>query len=209
MLPPLLRDSKHLTYCLYYRHRIRVEPPSLILSFQGYSLEKNPILEFIERLPFFREFSDQEKAKLVNTPGIFEKYEEGKTIIKEGELESALFVVLTGSIRIAKSTVPAVQEGHISLQEPEEITVVELKAGSVFGEVSMLSNYPRKTNAYANSQQVVVMKFTPEIIEKFNLAIQKKFQDQLILTLVQRLDDINKQYIQLKSSFEKDKTTHL
>ena len=28
-------------------------------------MEKNPILEFIERLPFFKEFSDQEKAKLV------------------------------------------------------------------------------------------------------------------------------------------------
>ncbi|MZH03588.1 MAG: cyclic nucleotide-binding domain-containing protein, partial [Nitrospinae bacterium] len=118
-------------------------------------MEKNPILEFIERLTFFKEFSDQEKAKLVDTPGIFEKYENGKSIIKEGELESALFVVLTGSILITKSNKPSVQEGHISLQEPEEIKVVELKAGSIFGEVSMLSNQPRKTNAYANSQQVV------------------------------------------------------
>jgi len=164
-------------------------------------------LEFIERLPFFKEFSDQEKAKLVDTPGIFEKYENGKTIVKEGELEAALFVILTGSIRFTKSIVAPVQEGHISLQEPQEIVIVELKAGSVFGEVSMLSNYPRKTNAYANSQQVVVMKITKEKIEKFNLAIQKKFQDQLILTLVQRLDDINKQFIQLKSSLEKNKTT--
>jgi len=37
-------------------------------------LDKNPILEFIERLPFFQEFSDDEKSKLVNTSGIFEKY---------------------------------------------------------------------------------------------------------------------------------------
>jgi len=36
-------------------------------------LEKNPIHEFIERLPFFQEFSDDEKAKLVNTFRIFEK----------------------------------------------------------------------------------------------------------------------------------------
>ena len=166
-------------------------------------MDKNPILEFIERLSFFKEFSDQEKAKLVNTSGIFEKYEDGGTIIKEGESGSALFVVLTGSIRITKSIVASVQEGHISLQEPEEITVAELKAGSVFGEVSMLSNRPRNTSAVANSQQVVVMKITKEIIEKFNLVIQKKFQTQLILTIVQRLDDMNSKYIKLKSDLQK------
>ncbi|MBT5027400.1 MAG: cyclic nucleotide-binding domain-containing protein [Nitrospina sp.] len=172
-------------------------------------MEKDPILEFIERLPFFKEFSDQEKVKLLGTPGIFEKYENGKNIIKEGEIGAALFVVLTGSIRITKSIVAPVKEGHISLQKPREIGIVELKAGSIFGEVSMLSYRPRNTNAYANSQQVVVMKFTQEIIEKFNLSIQKKFQDQLILTLVHRLDDINKQYIQLKSSIEQGNTTRM
>ena len=114
-------------------------------------MEKNPIHEFIERLPFFQEFSDDEKSKLVNTSGIFEKYKEGETIIAEGESGSALFVVLTGSIRITKSTLAPVQEGHISLQEPEEVTIAELKAGSIFGEVSLISNRPRNTNALANS----------------------------------------------------------
>ena len=167
-------------------------------------MDKNPILEFIERLPFFQEFSDEEKAKLVNTSGIFEKYKDGETIISEGDSGSALFVVLTGSIRITKSTVAPVQDGHISLQEPEEITIAELKAGSIFGEVSLISNRPRNTNALADSQQVVVMKITQEIIDKFNLVIQKKFQAQLILTLVQRLDDMNTKYIKLKSSLQKD-----
>jgi len=97
-----------------------------------------------------------------------------------------------------------VQEGHISLQEPEEITIAELKAGSIFGEVSLISNRPRNTNALAKSPQVVVMKITTEIIEKFNLVIQKKFQTQLILTLVQRLDDMNSKYIKLKASIQKD-----
>jgi len=97
-----------------------------------------------------------------------------------------------------------VRDGHISLQEPEEITIAELKAGSIFGEVSLISNRPRNTNALADSQQVVVMKITQEIIDKFNLVIQKKFQAQLILTLVQRLDDMNTKYIKLKSSLQKD-----
>jgi CRP/FNR family transcriptional regulator, cyclic AMP receptor protein len=166
-------------------------------------LEKNPILEFIERLPFFKEFSDEEKSKLVNTSGIFEKFKEGETIISEGDTGSALFVVLTGAIRITKSTVAQVQEGHISLQEPEQISIAELKAGSLFGEISLISDRPRNTNALANSQQVVVMKITKEIIEQFNLVIQKKFQAQLILILVERLDDMNTKYIKLKTSMQR------
>jgi len=166
-------------------------------------LDQNPILEFIERLPFFHEFSSEEKAKLVNTSGIFEKYEDGETIISEGDSGSALFVVLTGSIRITKSNATPVREGHISLQEPEDITIAELKAGSIFGEISLISDRPRNTNALADSQQVVVMKITQEIIEKFNLVIQKKFQAQLILILVQRLDDMNNKFVKLKSSTQK------
>ena len=134
------------------------------------NLEKNPILEFIERLPFFREFSEDEKSKLVTTSGIFEKF----------------------------------KEGHISLQEPEDITIAELKPGSIFGEISLISDRPRNTSAHASSQQVVVMKITQEIIERFNLVIQKKFQAQLIIILVERLDDMNTKYIKLKSSTPKD-----
>jgi CRP-like cAMP-binding protein len=167
-------------------------------------LEKHPILEFIDRLPFFKEFSEDEKSKLVNTAGIFEKFKDGETIISEGDDGAALFVVLTGSIEITKSTVAPVKEGHISLQEPENITIAELKGGSIFGEISLISNRPRNTSAHATSAQVVVMKITKEIIEHFNLAIQKKFQAQLILILVQRLDDMNSKYIKLKSSISKD-----
>lgn len=162
-------------------------------------MEKNPILEFIERLPFFREFSDEEKGKLVKTSGIFEKYKEGDTIISEGDSGSALFVVLTGAISITKLTAASVKEGHISLQEPERITIAELKAGSIFGEVSLISDRPRNTSAHASAPEVVVMKITKDIIEKFSLEIQKKFQAQLIQILVQRLDDMNTRYINLKA----------
>ena len=62
---------------------------------------------------------------------------------------------------------------------PEEITIAELKAGSIFGEISLISKHPRNTSAIASSAQVVVMKITNEVIDKFHLAIQKKFQKQL------------------------------
>lgn len=166
-------------------------------------MENNPILEFVEKLKFFDEFSDDEKSKLVNTIGIFQKFKDGQTIITEGETGSSLFVVLTGAVRIAKLMAPNVQDGHISLQEKENVIIADLKAGSIFGEVSLVSSQPRNTSAIASSKEVVVMKIGRENIEKFSLAIQKKFQKQLILTLAQRLDDMNSKYIKLKSSITK------
>jgi len=86
------------------------------------------------------------------------------------------------------------------LQEPRNITLVELKAGSIFGEILLISHLPRNTSAIASSNQVVVIKITNEIIEKFNLAIQKYFQNQLIQILVEMLDDMKKKLVKLKAS---------
>ena len=166
-------------------------------------MENNPVEEFVERLPFFSEFSDSERLKLVNTPGIFEKFKKDEVIIAEGDMDSAVYIILTGNIKIKKKPKTVVKENHISLHDPEEITIAELKAGSIFGEISLISRHPRNTSAIASSAQVVVMKITNEVIDKFHLAIQKKFQKQLVNILVQRLDDMNEKYIKLKSSTSK------
>jgi CRP-like cAMP-binding protein len=104
----------------------------------------------------------------------------GLIIISESELSAAVFVIITGTIEIQKKTKVDVKENHISLQEPGNITIAELKAASTFGEISLISHLRRNTSALASSNQVVVMKITNEIIENFNLAIQKYFENQLI-----------------------------
>lgn len=124
----------------------------------------------------------------------------GEIIISEGELSAAVFVIITGKIEIQKKTKVDVKENHISLQEPGNITIAELKAASIFSEISLISHLPRNKSAMASSNQVFVMKITNEIIEKFNLAIQKYFQNQLLQILVERLDDMNKKLIKLKAS---------
>ena len=65
-------------------------------------MDKNPIEEFIERLPFFKEFSAAEREKLVHASGIFEKFKVGEVIISEGELSAAVFVIITVTIEIQK-----------------------------------------------------------------------------------------------------------
>jgi CRP/FNR family transcriptional regulator, cyclic AMP receptor protein len=160
----------------------------------------NPIEKFIERLPFFKEFSAAEREKVVQTSGVFEKYKAGKVIISEGSRTPAVFVILTGIVVIQKEIKVDVTENHISPQKQLDLTIKELKAGSIFGEISLISQRPRSTSAVASSNQVVVMKITEKIIEKFNFSIQRKLQNQLIHILVERLEEMNEQYIKLKSS---------
>lgn len=158
------------------------------------------VKEFIEQLPFFNEFSDSEKIKLVKTTGIFEKFKIDETIIKEGDTDSSVYVILTGTVKIKKSPKAHISEGAMSLHDPEELTIAELKAGSIFGEISLITQSPRKNSAVASSEQVVVMKITNEVFEQFHLAMQKNFQSQLIKILVQRLNEMNEKYIKLKTS---------
>jgi CRP/FNR family transcriptional regulator, cyclic AMP receptor protein len=163
-------------------------------------LAKNPIEEFIDNLPFFKEFSDAEREKMVNTSGIFEKYKAGTTIISEGETTAAVFVILKGTVAIQKKVKVDVTENHISPQKQVDFAIKQLNPGSIFGEISLISQRPRNTSAIALSNQVLVMKITENIIERFNFSIQRKLQNQLIHILVERLEDMNEQFIKLKSS---------
>jgi len=164
-------------------------------------LDKSPVEKFIEELEFFKEFSDAERKKLVNASGIFEKFNVGEVIVSEDEflLSNAAYLILAGTVVIQKKRKVDVKKNHISLQEPQKITIAELKAGSIFGEISLISNRARNSSAIVSSNQVVVMKITNEGIEQFNFAIQKKFQSQLIIVLVKKLENMNEKFIKLKS----------
>jgi len=166
-------------------------------------MEKISIIDFIKSLPFFEDFSEEEKSSLVNKKGLFEKYNEGDIIVKQGAIESWLYVVLLGKIRLSKTIEDEVGKGRISLTDAEEITVKELEIGSIFGEISLLTDRPRNVTARAASSEVAVLKITKEILESFDRNIQMKFQKQLLVKLAEHLDDMNTEYIKLKSTIKK------
>ena len=163
-------------------------------------MAKNPIEEFINSLPFFKEFSAAEREKVLQTTGVFEKYKAGKVIISEGEKTAAVFVILKGTVVIQKQVKVDVTENHLSPQKQVDFAIKELNPGSIFGEISLISQRPRNTSAIALSSQVVVMKITEKIFENFNFTIQRKIQHQLIQILVERLEDLNEKFINLKTS---------
>ena len=173
--------------------------------------KQSPLLESIKKTPFFDVFSEEEKWRFVEKGGrLFKRYEQkGLTIFSEGDIGDSMFVVLSGAINITKLLTPNNQEKNVALSKPKHTTIAKMEAGSVFGEVAMLSGQTRTTYAITDTPLVVVMEINQEILYSFNLAIQRKFDKQLISTLIGRLNTINKKFANLKEENSKNITTIL
>ena len=145
------------------------------------------LLHRINQVSFFDGFSHIEKGKLLEKVEMFKKYEEkGWTIFSEGDKGESMYVVLEGVICITRLTFKHDKE--------KRVTLAKLKKGSVFGEISLLSNQIRTTGAITDSSLVIVMVIDKKTLESFDLGIQKLFHTQMISTLIRRLDGMNEKY---------------
>ena len=150
-------------------------------------LKNRSLLHRINQVSFFDGFSHIEKGKLLEKVEMFKKYEKkGLTIFSEGAKGESMYVVLEGVIGITRLTFKHDKE--------KRVTLAKLKKGSVFGEISLLSNQNRTTGAITDSSLVIVMVIDKKTLESFDLGIQKLFHTQMILTLIRRLDDMNEKY---------------
>ena len=145
------------------------------------------LLHRINQVSFFDGFSHIEKGKLLEKVEMFKKYEKkGLPIFLEGAKGESMFVVLEGVIGITRLTFKHDKE--------KRVTLAKLKKGSVFGEISLLSNQNRTTGAITDSSLVIVMVIDKKTLESFDLGIQKLFHTQMISTLIGRLDGMNEKY---------------
>ncbi len=150
-------------------------------------LKNSSLLHRINQVSFFDGFSHIEKGKLLEKIKMFKKYEKkGLTIFSEGAKGESMYVVLEGVIGITRLAFKHDKE--------KRVTLAKLKKGSVFGEISLLSNQNRTTGAITDSSLVIVMVIDKKTLESFDLGIQKLFHTQMISTLIRRLDDMNEKY---------------
>ena len=148
----------------------------------------NHLIKCINQISFFDGFSNTEKEKLVGRSGIFKKYEkQGVKIIKEGSKGKSLFVVFDGVLNITRISF----KGNLE----KRVLLATLNKGSVFGEISMLSNSKRTTTVTTASPQVILMEVDKITLESFDSDIQNLFNKEMIAILIQRLDDMNRKYI--------------
>ena len=157
--------------------------------------KKSPLLKLINNISFFEEFSESERRELIEKHTLIKKYEnKGSMIFEEGHKGGSIIVILSGEVKVIKSTSPPTQDGRISLRESKNITLANLGVGAVMGEVSLLTNKSRTTGVVTSSDLVIVMEIKKNDLENFNASMQAKFQRQFILILIERLEDMNKKF---------------
>ena len=145
----------------------------------------SPLIKCINQIPFFDEFTKEDKEKLVERSGIFKKYEKiGYTLFSDGGKGESMFVILEGVINITRANFKGAKE--------KPFVLAKLKKGSVFGEISLLGNQKRTTGAITASSPVIVMEIDKKTIESFDLSMRELFYKQMILILIRRLDEMNK-----------------
>ncbi len=140
-------------------------------------MEHKLIMSFLAGISFFNDFSLQDKAELIQSKDMFIKFWPDQLIIKEGNIDDGLFIILKGQVAVTKQSKP-------------NATLAQLGPGSLFGEINLISKKARTTNVTALNE-VVVMRITQEMVDRLDPNLQKKFQSKLINLLVQRLEEMN------------------
>ena len=165
---------------------------------------EDSITKFVNSVPFFKEFSDVEKEKLISREDCFEKYNKGDVVFKQGDPGDTLFLVLQGNIALFRLGTIKVDEGRVSLQEEADKKITTLNSGVIFGEISMLTDSKRNVSARVESAQAVLMKITKKLIDSLNHHTQIKFHRQLLLSLAYHLDAMNSQFVDLQYKYDED-----
>jgi CRP-like cAMP-binding protein len=166
--------------------------------------EEDSITKFINTISFFSVFKDVEKQKLINRVDCFEKYNQEDVIFKQGDSGETLYLTLQGKVGLFRLGTIDAGEGRVSLKEEVEKHVIDLSPGTIFGEISMLTECKRNATARVASAQAVVMKITNQLIEGLNHPTQIKFHQQLLLSLANHLDAMNSKFVDLQYKYDQD-----
>jgi CRP-like cAMP-binding protein len=115
---------------------LTTEVPSLGAALDKFARERL-LKNLLATSPLFRPFNHQQQLDLIRR---FDGHEvaAGTVVIREGDAGQGLFVVLSGEVEVSKH-----QAGG------GELSLARLRAGDVFGEMSLLSNQPTSATVTA------------------------------------------------------------
>jgi CRP-like cAMP-binding protein len=145
--------------------------------------------------PLFRPFNRQQQMDLIRR---FDGHEvaAGTEIIREGAAGLGLFVVLAGEVEVTKR-----QPGTDGAPEVE-VPLARLRAGEVFGEMSLINNQPTSASVRAARRSTILflardyfqrlIQALPEIRRYFEeLSERRGMESQLVLggELIEAADD--------------------
>ncbi len=152
-------------------------------------MQNQEALKLIKGISFFKPFTPSEKKTLANLDNHIIEHKKGDYVIRQGEKDSTIFVLLKGTLAITKNEVP-------------DAELNTLKAGALFGEVPLITGKKRSTNVVAKNK-VLVLKMDSHLLKSLDPSILNKFKDHLLKIIIKRLDEMNSSMAAFKLEFEK------
>lgn len=142
----------------------------------------------INNIPFFREFSKEQKKEIAALKNKVDIYEPNRTIVSEGGKDVAVFVLLKGEAIVTRNDLP-------------RVIINTLTMGALFGEVSFLTKTPRTTNIIAKSE-AKVLRLDGDMFKKLKSDTRDRLKDKFIDVLVSRMNEMNSALMKLKVELE-------
>ena len=111
---------------------------------------------FLRNVPIFNELSDQELEKIAAL-GVRKKYKKGSIILLEEETGAALFVIITGKVKIVRMD-----------DDGREVILSILGESDFFGEMAILDGLTRSASVVATSKSELFMIHRRDFIKLMN-----------------------------------------
>jgi len=138
--------------------------------------EKWATLRFLK---FFKDFSDDQITEVVDASEWLD-YKKGDTIVSEGEIETAFYIIAKGGVEVSK----------------DDISIGRMYQGDCFGETAFIKNEQRLASITARTD-VTLMVVSNSLLEKVSIETQLRYYRIFLETLVTRLSKATDQLIEL------------
>lgn len=139
----------------------------------------------MREVKFFKELHSDERDKMASHEENFSYYKEGEFIIRQGEAETPVYILLKGKAIVTRN------------QNPKS-ELAKIKYGSVFGSVSLTASDHRETNVIAQND-VMVFRMEKGLIDSFDEETNKVFCRLRKEVLCERLERLTLVVADLKS----------
>ncbi|MGA7159928.1 MAG: Crp/Fnr family transcriptional regulator [Bacteroidota bacterium] len=113
-------------------------------------------VNFLRNVPIFNELSDQELEKIAGL-GVRKKYKKGSIILLEEETGAALFVIVSGKVKIVRMD-----------DDGREVILSILGGSDFFGEMAILDGLTRSASVVATSKSELFMIHRRDFLKLLN-----------------------------------------
>ncbi|MDE3058643.1 MAG: Crp/Fnr family transcriptional regulator [Bacteroidota bacterium] len=116
----------------------------------------NEAMNFLRNVPIFNELSEQDLEKIVGL-GVRKKYKKGGIILLEEETGAALFVIISGKVKIVRMD-----------DDGREVILSILGESDFFGEMAILDGLTRSASVVATTKSELFMIHRRDFLKLLN-----------------------------------------